>query len=783
METPSASWNPAELTDHAEWVRGLALHLVRDSARADDLVQETFLAALERRPDQGRSLRPWLRRVLQVRFAFGQRSEARRLAREEEGASPEGLPSSDELVENAEAHAMLVRALTKLREPYRTALLLRYFEEKSPQEIAASQGLPASTVRSHLKRGLDELRERLDRRNDGNRRAWALALIPLAAASRDAIPPGGAISSLFQPIRAMNPLTQMIVGSTVVLTTAVFVAHQVELLPPGEADPGAIASEGGAPTGTTPAETTSAGNARESVAPGSTWLASTSEDERVTGVVVDSENGAPLPEYAIEIRPFTLDVDENPVYEDEAESLVTGADGSFESEHTYAAGIQLGLGLIDDPGNCRVMRSKNVTYTGSSSVASSRTWNPEEAPIQVQVPIGPTYTLALTAPFDWPSTELIAYLGVSEEEPWSVLENCTLLRAPVRGSSVPFVRFGRNLSYLPEDRPWILHVETTDGLFGGDVQVPAGNGIHEGVVPITLQPTANLTVNLVSDTGVSSSMVIVQAVNGNTRRVLLGGAQEQRPDGRYRRCRVLYGIPPGEYDLLVTCGGVEPIQETVTLLPGEAFTHDIEIQQTPGVSYVRGELHSVSGLYNEPCRICLEPRSGGEWKWVQPKWEELNGEWVAPFEIESLAEGEYDLIFFSLMDYYRWTPLPATVTLPVEELILTCHDTDPVRTLKIVMTDANTGESLPRAFAYVTLDGCATSQTSTGGGGKMIFDRVPADRPLVWWATADGYLPQWGESLVSRWPRPSPVNHRARELAGTSDLNPRGVRVAVLLGG
>ena len=151
METPSASWNPAELTDHAEWVRGLALHLVRDSARADDLVQETFLAALERRPDQGRSLRPWLRRVLQVRFAFGQRSEARRLAREEEGASPEGLPSSDELVENAEAHAMLVRALTKLREPYRTALLLRYFEEKSPQEIAASQGLPASTVRSHLK--------------------------------------------------------------------------------------------------------------------------------------------------------------------------------------------------------------------------------------------------------------------------------------------------------------------------------------------------------------------------------------------------------------------------------------------------------------------------------------------------------------------------------------------------------------------------------------------------------------------------------------------------------
>ena len=744
METPSASWNPAELTAHAEWVRGLALHLVRDSARADDLVQETFLAALERRPDQGRSLRPWLRRVLQNRFAFGQRSDARRLAREEEGASPEELPSSDELVENAEAHAMLVRALTRLREPYRTTLLLRYFEGKSPQEIAASQGLPAATVRSHLKRGLDELREQLDRRSDGNRRAWALALIPLAAASRDAIPPGGAISSLIQPIRAMNPLTQMIVGSTVVLTTAIFVAQQVEFLPPGEVGPGTITAGGGAASvPSNDGESTSAvDNHRESVAAGSTWLASTSEDVRITGVVVDAESGTPLPGFALELQSYTIDADEEVVFDDEgAESVVTGDDGSFETERTYASGTQLSLRMIDALGICRVMRSRHVTWTGSNAVSSSRTWNPEEAPIQLRVPIGPTYTLALTAPFDWPSTELIAYLGVSEEEPWSVLEHCTLMRAPVRGSSVPYVRFRRDLSYLPEDRPWILHVETVDGLFGGDVQVPAGNGLHEGVVPITLQPTAKLLVNLVSDAGVSSSMVIAQAVNGNTRRVLLGGAQEQQPDGRFRCGRVICGIPPGEYDLLVTCGGVEPIQETVTLLPGEMFTHDIEIQQAPGVSHIRGELHSVSGQYHDRCMICLQPRPKGDWKWVQPTWEERDGEWFAPFEIESLAEGEYDLVFFSLMDYYRWTPLPATITPPVEELVLTCHDTDPVRTLKFKVTDVDSGESIPRAFAYLTAEGCAQSQTSMA----TIIPGVPVDASFTWWLTADGYVPLWGD--------------------------------------
>ena len=42
-------------------------------------------------------------------------------------------------------------------------------------EIARRAGIPEGTVRSRLKRGLDQLRERLDG-TFGNRRAWALSL-------------------------------------------------------------------------------------------------------------------------------------------------------------------------------------------------------------------------------------------------------------------------------------------------------------------------------------------------------------------------------------------------------------------------------------------------------------------------------------------------------------------------------------------------------------------------------------------------------------------------------
>ena len=65
-------------------------------------------------------------------------------ARTEERSSPLG--------------ARLERLLATLPEPQRAALVLRYQEDLTPEEIAATLDAPLATVKSHLQRGLKLLR-------------------------------------------------------------------------------------------------------------------------------------------------------------------------------------------------------------------------------------------------------------------------------------------------------------------------------------------------------------------------------------------------------------------------------------------------------------------------------------------------------------------------------------------------------------------------------------------------------------------------------------------------
>ena len=74
----------------------------------------------------------------------------------------------------------VVDAVLDLKEPYRSTLLLRYYEDLTAQQVAESQGLPLDTVKTRIKRGLDRLRMRLDRLHRGDRDKWCLALAPVA---------------------------------------------------------------------------------------------------------------------------------------------------------------------------------------------------------------------------------------------------------------------------------------------------------------------------------------------------------------------------------------------------------------------------------------------------------------------------------------------------------------------------------------------------------------------------------------------------------------------------
>jgi hypothetical protein len=88
------------------------------------------------------------------------------------------------VIERLELQSLLLEAVRGLEEPYRTAVVRRYFDGLPPRAIAAREGLPVKTVNTHLERGLQKLRGRLDARFGGDRRAWLEALMPLAVSPR-----------------------------------------------------------------------------------------------------------------------------------------------------------------------------------------------------------------------------------------------------------------------------------------------------------------------------------------------------------------------------------------------------------------------------------------------------------------------------------------------------------------------------------------------------------------------------------------------------------------------
>jgi protocatechuate 3,4-dioxygenase beta subunit len=96
------------------------------------------------------------------------------------------------LLERHELQQLIARLVSELDEPFRSTILLRFAEGLTPTQIARRLAIPAGTVRWRLKEALDRLRVALDSLHRGDRRAWMLALAPLAmprpAAATPAVP-------------------------------------------------------------------------------------------------------------------------------------------------------------------------------------------------------------------------------------------------------------------------------------------------------------------------------------------------------------------------------------------------------------------------------------------------------------------------------------------------------------------------------------------------------------------------------------------------------------------
>jgi RNA polymerase sigma-70 factor (ECF subfamily) len=139
-------------------VFSLAWRMTGDRGLAEEIAQDVFLE-LDRnlgRMESEDHACFWLRRVAMNRSTDAlRRRKVRGLDLWVEIDENHGAPAEER---GTGLGARLEQLLATLPEPQRAALVLRYQEDLTPEEIAATLDAPLATVKSHLQRGLKLLR-------------------------------------------------------------------------------------------------------------------------------------------------------------------------------------------------------------------------------------------------------------------------------------------------------------------------------------------------------------------------------------------------------------------------------------------------------------------------------------------------------------------------------------------------------------------------------------------------------------------------------------------------
>jgi RNA polymerase sigma-70 factor (ECF subfamily) len=154
---------------HQRAVYSLALRMLGTREAAEDLAQEVFmeLSTKLRSIESNAHLSFWLRRVTTHRAI----DQLRRRARVERPLleAEEAMLLSPEEFHDPVLQRSLQTLLADLSPPARAVLLLRYQEDLDPVDIAKTLDMSVNTVKSHLKRSLDSLRQNLPAETPGQR--------------------------------------------------------------------------------------------------------------------------------------------------------------------------------------------------------------------------------------------------------------------------------------------------------------------------------------------------------------------------------------------------------------------------------------------------------------------------------------------------------------------------------------------------------------------------------------------------------------------------------------
>lgn len=214
----------AELTRrHVDLVYSAALRLVNgDVHSAQDVTQQVFteVARQAKRLARHPALVGWLYTTTRLMALRVNRTEQRRKAREQEANTMNELLHHDEPPADwIQLQPVLEDAMHELDDKDRHAVLLRYFQNKSLNEVGAALNLTENAARMRVERALDKLRGKLARRGVTTTAAALAAAV--AANAVQAAPAGFAATISVAAVAggAVQASTLIAATKTIAMTT------------------------------------------------------------------------------------------------------------------------------------------------------------------------------------------------------------------------------------------------------------------------------------------------------------------------------------------------------------------------------------------------------------------------------------------------------------------------------------------------------------------------------------------------------------------------------------
>jgi RNA polymerase sigma-70 factor (ECF subfamily) len=146
------------LDGYEQKVFGMAIAMLRDRGRAQDVTQDVFLKLWRALPsyDGRAALSTWLYTIARNTCLTAVRAESyRRPAADLSTLEPQAESIRPETI-------ALQSAIDRLPEVQRTILTLFYFEDRNIAEVASLLGMPEGTIKSHLHRARRALSDMLE---------------------------------------------------------------------------------------------------------------------------------------------------------------------------------------------------------------------------------------------------------------------------------------------------------------------------------------------------------------------------------------------------------------------------------------------------------------------------------------------------------------------------------------------------------------------------------------------------------------------------------------------